>query len=483
MKKKFLVLMLFAACAAQMPTQAQFFKQLSREILRELDDSENSSQNNNRHKYMVDRNKDGSVMDIRVKEPGQLARRLAEYEKETVTLLTIDGPLNEADIRVIADIAKRKEIKTRDGKTRSAWLDLDLEYARLQTGNTSMAGMFSGCSTLRTMIMPNNMTAVGDNAFSGCRNLENILLPYDTESIGKSAFYDCGHLQSIDLPEGVVRIGAGAFQDCSSITEIHLPEGLEIIGDNAFRGTGLRQISLPASLRALGGMAFRNTRIEVAEIPASVSECAFTAFDNNYLREYRVEPGNPALSSVEGVLFSADGTTLFRYPVAKEGDYVVPATVTRIDAGAFNGRGGLRSIVLNDNIVDLPDDSFLNCRSLMRVTLPKSLRSIGTRAFEHCAMLIEVNFPETLEVIGEHCFQGCKVLREVVIPASVRVIGNKAFYDCDKVVSFTIHCTTPPVASKVNDNLKKTTLRVPAASYDEYTKSDGWNKFKNIEKF
>lgn len=89
---------------------------------------------------------------------------------------------------------------------------------------------FPRCVT--EIIIPNGMTTIGQ---LGYPNLRTIVIPDSVTSIGNSAFYQCTSLTSINIPESVTSIGNYAFQKCSSLTSITIPEGVTRIGDYAFR--------------------------------------------------------------------------------------------------------------------------------------------------------------------------------------------------------------------------------------------------------
>lgn len=64
------------------------------------------------------------------------------------------------------------------------------------------------------------------------------------------------------------------------------------------------------------------------------------------------------------------------------------------------------------------------------VTIPQSVRSIGSEAFAFCNLLHTVNLSEGLEIIEEYAF-GYSSLRSITIPDTVTQIGESAFYWCD----------------------------------------------------
>ena len=79
--------------------------------------------------------------------------------------------------------------------------------------------LFMFCSSLTSVIIPDNVTTIERNAFSQC-SLTNVIIGNGVTSIGDSAFADCYSLTSVTIPNGVTSIGNCAFNLCSSLTSI-----------------------------------------------------------------------------------------------------------------------------------------------------------------------------------------------------------------------------------------------------------------------
>ena len=60
--------------------------------------------------------------------------------------------------------------------------------------------------------------------------------------------------------------------------------------------------------------------------------------------------------------------------------------------------------------------------------MPEVLHRIGEGAFDHCTALIECHLPAHLTVIEPQTFMGCKSLQKITLPATLRQIGTNAFY-------------------------------------------------------
>ena len=94
--------------------------------------------------------------------------------------------------------------------------------------------VFSGCSGLTSINIPESVSSIEESAFSGCSSLTSINIPKRVNMIRDGVFSGCSSLTTINIPEGVGWIGAYAFHGCSSLTSINIPESVTKIGYSAF---------------------------------------------------------------------------------------------------------------------------------------------------------------------------------------------------------------------------------------------------------
>ena len=74
------------------------------------------------------------------------------------------------------------------------------------------------CTGLTSVVIPNSVTSIGNNAFSDCTGLTSVKIPNSVTSIGNYAFLGCTGLTSIVIPNSVTTIGWNAFNACESLT-------------------------------------------------------------------------------------------------------------------------------------------------------------------------------------------------------------------------------------------------------------------------
>ena len=104
-------------------------------------------------------------------------------------------------------------------------------------------------------IIPNTVTAIGDDAFCGLA-LTSIDIPDSVISIGAGAYAFCfSATGDLTIPNSVETIGAGAFTQCTGLDgTLTIGESVKFIGDYAFRQCGgfTRAVSLATVPPELG---------------------------------------------------------------------------------------------------------------------------------------------------------------------------------------------------------------------------------------
>ncbi len=283
----------------------------------------------------------------------------------------------------------------------------------------------------------------------------------------------------------VTAIGSSAFRNCTGLTSITIPNSVTSIGKEAFQGcTGLTSITIPNSVTAIGTAAFSNC---------------------SNLTKILVEEGNTAYTSIEGVLFSNEKTTLVAYPAAKAPDYEIPNSVTAIGDYAFSDCVGLTSVTIPNSVTAIGNYAFYRCIGLTSITIPNSVTAIGRSAFANCTGLTSITIPNSVTAISDHAFSNCSGLTSVTIPNSVTTISMSTFANCTGLTSITIpnsvtaiseyafsNCTAvntiycyainPPISGSSNSvfqavDISKVVLHVVKGADAAYQEADPWKDF------
>ena len=98
--------------------------------------------------------------------------------------------------------------------------------------------IFLSCTSLSSAELGEGSANTGTRRlFTYCSSLVEVKLPNTLTSISDDTFARCTSLSSIDMPSGLVNIGSQAFATCSSLTGLVLPASINSIGHNAFNYT------------------------------------------------------------------------------------------------------------------------------------------------------------------------------------------------------------------------------------------------------
>ena len=140
-------------------------------------------------------------------------------------------------------------------------------------------------SGIKTVIIGDNVTTIGELAFAACKALQNVTLGSRVQTIEVSAFGTCWALQSISFPASVTTIGKEAFLNCRVLQSVSFSDGLTTIGKLAFGSChALQSITLPASVTTIEELAFSFCKalqqVTVAwDTPLAVPDNAFNGIN------------------------------------------------------------------------------------------------------------------------------------------------------------------------------------------------------------
>lgn len=296
-------------------------------------------------------------------------------------------------------------------------------------------GAFYGCRGLASITIPDDIkiTEIKDKTFYNCA-FESFTIPKNVTYIGDSAFSYCGALVEVNILGDVTVIDDQAFMQCTQLETINLPSSIEIIGASAFSGCDMLKtidISENSALREIRESAFKNcisiTKIFLPKGLESIGVFAFAGCDR--LITIQIHPENPNYVVYNHDIYNHD-LTVFVYKTAWMLETVtIPASVKEIGEGAFYSAYVNRVVFEEGSALEAIDEKAFYWCEIKSITLPKTLRVIKEDAFSHCQELRTVNFEDgiCLERIEERAFADCYQLYSISLPSSVKFIGTGAF--------------------------------------------------------
>lgn len=110
-------------------------------------------------------------------------------------------------------------------------------------------------------------------------------------------------------------------------------------------------------------------------------------------------------------------------------------------SSVFGNCYNLEKIILPKSVKTIGSKAFYGCR-FSSVEIPDSVTVIGSEAFRNCTELTAITFGNGLQSIGEWAFGGCKLLTSVIMPQSLTSIAQDAFYGLDGLSSVIFLDTT-----------------------------------------
>ena len=133
--------------------------------------------------------------------------------------------------------------QNKDGNTiRLSWEELKLKengkkynYANAEIQNKDIGTYaFRLCSNLVSIVIPNSVINISDNAFYYSGHLEQITISDSVKRIGAEAFCGCERLASIKIPSSVTDIGEYAFYGCIDLESVVISDNLKTLGNDVF---------------------------------------------------------------------------------------------------------------------------------------------------------------------------------------------------------------------------------------------------------
>ncbi len=366
-------------------------------------------------------------LSVNVEIPGTLQNYVSADRKYKITGLTLSGELNSMDIRLLRDMAGADQYVN---PTPGRLSRIDMKDVRFVEGGESYYyDNIYGYQTTAPHVLPFFM-------FSGCSALQSFEMPYDTEVVAQWAFSN------------------------TSLSRIGFAHGLKLIGPYAFAASKVWEIELPDSLEELHDEAFANCTILQRVTIGKGLKKAVRPFTNcPRLEEFVVSEDNECFRSIEGMLFSADGSAIVSYPNARGAECVLPESTRIIGEKAFFRQECIK-YVGGAELTEIGRDAFAGS-SIESLDLGNSLQTIAPFAFYECKSLGKIMLPASLSEIGECAFGFCPMLNEVICMATV----PPSVPDGDAFVELPANAT----------------LFVPAGSVESYRAAECWHNFKNIK--
>lgn len=297
------------------------------------------------------------------------------------------------------------------------------------SGVTSIGFHFTGCASIKSVVVGDDVTSIGAYEFHKCTSLNSVTLSKNVSEIGEGAFGFCSSLESVTGGEKISKIGQTAFYRCISLASINIPDGATI-GQEAFFGCTLLKIpvvaeltdsnnadeffaALKAKIKYYGGgvklilkgvteipeNAFsNNNEITAIVLPKTLTSVGNNAFYCENLKEVYYEGELADWLKIEfGNLSSSP--CAFGAKLYFNGTLAENITISGVNKIGFHFTGctSIKSVVIGDEVTSIEDYAFMGCTALESVTIGKNVKSIGMMSFYCCSALKSITFNGTKE--------------------------------------------------------------------------------------
>lgn len=270
-------------------------------------------------------------------------------------------------------------------------------------------------------------------------NIEYQDVSYQVTKISNEAFTNQSAIVTIKIPDSILEIGYKAFWRCENLKSVIWGNAIETIGNSAFgHCNSLKEAILPNSVKVVGTMAFISCKnLETVNIPTSLKEIWQSAFDE--CKNLKAVHIDDIVSYCSAIIYHAD---------------------------IFFANAPL----------------YTHGKLITELIIPQEVESITSSAFCECGSLEKVTLPNTLKLMGSSCFELCPNLKEVNIYSNLE-IGSWCFGSCSQLSTINIYSDIPP--SVQTDPFYKTypeymILHVPEGTKETYEKADVWKDFGTI---
>ena len=316
------------------------------------------------------------------------------------------------------------------------------------------------------------VTSIGDMAFYNS-DVTNVTIEGNVKKIGKYAFSKSA-ISKIVIPSSVITLEQYSFDYCSQLVDVNFEDGTEVL--KFYYSSGYVPVY------------FEGCPIHKLYIGRTIDHWPSNPVFDDLSNTLEIEIG-PYVKSLDVYLLK--GASKISY-------LKIPASVTYLGEGAFDGCTGLKSVIFEDGANTLLyttsgeygsvvfKDSPLNYVYIGRNFKVAQNYSSAGPVFDHNP-ITKVDISDVVTELVELSF--LDKLQEINIPESVTKILGSGFYGCDNLSRIVCNSTIPPTFERTysygfsNSVFVNATLYVPNGSVKAYEGAKVWGNFFDIQEF
>lgn len=177
--------------------------------------------------------------------------------------------------------------------------------------------------------------------------------------------------------------------------------------------------------------------------------------------------GKGVVTAIGEFAFSPDASRItlkqrnFKRTISK---VVLPDSIRSIGEGAFQGCWKMSELNIPDGVVEIGKNAFCGCRKVTEFVVPETVTKMEGGTFAGCTELQSVKLPGGLAEIGDYMFSNCPKLAEIKLPAGIQSIGKWAFNRCTELSEIVIPDGVAEIKQQAFMNCEKLkTVVIPAS--------------------
>ena len=303
--------------------------------------------------------------------------------------------------------------------------------------------------TIETIELPETVTSIGINQFEGDTELKKVRLAHIT-SIPSRTFVSLTSLKDVVIPEEVISIGEYAFYKCTSLERIKIPSNVATIDNNAFylcenlRDVYIDSQTITDLITDKYSCGYLITNAERVYLKKGIASSFFetgwkyieTVDGYKKYESYETVGGDSIASGYAGasVFYIVEKTEVENeYSLTIDGSGAMTST-TYTAVPWYEYKDNIVSVSVGSGVSNMPANCFREYTNLKTAVV--TCETIPNQAFYKCTSLAKVNLTG-VKTIGTHAFFTTS-LTEIVIPDGVTTIGQYAFSGVSTAVSVTI---------------------------------------------
>lgn len=371
--------------------------------------------------------------------------------------------------------------------------------------------------TIKKVVIKNGVTSIPALAFSGCTQLKTVSISKSVTSLGAYAFENTA-LTSLKIPSTVKTIGNRLVSGCKSLKSLEIPGDFKLTYSDMWSDEESTIIN--SQKYPIDTVTFST--------PLNIKWIGFYEANN-----YAVSTSDPKFSTIEGMLYSKDGKTLVRVPLARKVVDVPEGTekilysafeyAHNFDEDPWGGLTSLKSVTFPASLKHLSNDEYqvydgefvfeeletfvvkshdipqeevdefwkshsynCVCKAFadagyydvdpdFLITKDDLPDKNGDLLYGYMGHESDLVIPDGIKTIGYHCFEGNETIKSVTM-SHVKTIENGAFLYCSNLTSVTLNDGLEFIGVQAFASTGLTSLTIPDTvttienSFIEYTK-------------